>query len=646
MIPGVSKPGVSILRADILSRSIFLLCLLAPWSLLWLDSGLLFPFETGKAWLFRSIVSIALAISFVYKFAFTTDPPPDAQFHKTMSPKTMAPKSVRIWQYAMLVFLLWTALANIFGIDVYRSFWSNYERMSGYLAYLYWAAYFLCLITVLSLHRSRILLLNLLIVILLVGFIGLLELEPGKRAISTLGNPIYLGNLAVFAIFISGFLVAGTTFSARWRPILLGILFSLAVMILILVLFKTASRGPMIALLVGMMVMLFRLVFTFSSKTRRGILIAMSAATIIIVMLGAGINQQLTGLLKNSDSYALQRLGKISLHNQTTADRLENWKIALNTSYEYPVMGWGQENYAIAYHEHYRAGVMDKAKIWFDRAHNAYLDVLVASGWPGLLLYVLMLLVPMILVIRHSGWKPLEQACMLGLFSAYMVKNLVGFDTFSSTLIWVSVAAMLWHSTRKKLPLAVPIKKYLPTSVLLMLVMVPTVLLIYVLSVKPYMENRMYARLVNQSQPLQSRSMQRLLSLPATSLTYAPNAKLAVIDLVIRNLRDQALNKQQMLTRKQLYSLARTLVNQELQRQPRNARISYNGAILLAYLGEYALSLELLESILSSSPQRTVIWHQLGRAYEAAGQPEAARKAYAQQNSLNAKWGTKPNNVL
>lgn len=623
------------IHANTLSLSIFLLCLLAPWSLLWLDSSLLFPYETGKAWLFRSIVSVAFGLLLIYRLTYAAA---KSQTQSTLSINRAPVLSIRIWQYAMLAFLLWTALADIFGIDFYRSFWSNYERMSGYLAYIYWTAYFLCLISVLNFRRARLLVLNLLVIIVLMGLIGLLE--PGNRVISTLGNPIYLGNLAVFGFFMAGFLVSGARPSTRWRVGTLSLVFILVTVVLMLVLFKTASRGPMVALFAGVLVMMIRLAFASSNKTRRGLLIVLTAGTMIIVALGTGQNQELTGLLKNSDSYALQRLGRISLHNQTTVDRLENWKIALDASAEHPLMGWGQDNYAIAYHEHYRAGVMDNAKIWFDRAHNAYLDVLVATGLPGLLIYLLVLSVPTILVVRHSGWKVLEQAFALGLLSAHMVKNLVGFDTFSSSLIWLSVAAILWHSVRKATQAeAEPVRSY--TGALRALALTLTVLLVYLLSVKPYLENRLYARLINQPQPLQSNSMQRLLSLPATDLVYASNTKLEVFDQLLRGLQEQTLDKQQTAIREQLYLRAGTLVSQELQRQPRNARISYNGAMLLAYLAEYELSIELLGSVLSASPQRTVIWYRLGQVYEAAGQSEIARKAYAKQVSLNANWNTK-----
>ena len=616
------------IQSETLKHSIFLLCLMAPWSLLWLDSSLLFPYETGKAWLFRAIVSVAFSLLLIYQLAFRA---PDITDKKAVM-------SIRVWHYSMLAFLLWTGLTNIFGIDLYRSFWSNYERMSGYLAYIYWAAYFLCLIAVLNEQRARLLMFNLLFVILMVGLIGLLE--PEERIISTLGNPIYLGNLAVFGIFISGFLIAGEKYVTRSRAIILGIIFLLVVGILLLVLFKTASRGPMLALFAGIMLMLLRLAFTLLAKKPMGVVIAVAMGAIIIASLIMIPGQQPGAWLKNSDSYALQRLGGISLHNQTTIDRLENWSIALDASEQHPLLGWGQENYAIAYHEHYRAGVMDDAKIWFDRAHNAYLDVLIASGWPGLLLYLLLLCLPLLLVVRHSPWRLFEQAFILALLGAYIVKNIAGFDTLPSSMVWISVAAVIWRSTW-------PINasrvsrggRY--TGIWLILAFFASVVLVYHQNLKPYQQNQLFSSVLNQPPSSRNKAMQHLLALPASTLVYAVNSKLAVYDQLLRHMADQPRSEQQAALKTQLNLRAGTLVSQELARQPRNARISYNGAMLLAHLGQYSLSIKLLTSVLNSAPQRTVFWHQLALVFEAAGQADDAQKAYAKQTSLNPQWGKK-----
>ena len=152
--------------------------------------------------------------------------------------------------------------------------------------------------------------------------------------------------------------------------------------------------------------------------------------------------------MQQSDSLIVKRLARISLQDQTTADRLENWSIAWSAARTHPWHGWGQENYEIAFNEHYRPGVIDHGQLWFDRAHNAYLDVLVAAGLPGLLLYLAILFLPFYLLATTPGMKPIEKAVLAGLLTAFIIKNVVGFDTFSSTLVWVHCMTVLLAKNR------------------------------------------------------------------------------------------------------------------------------------------------------------------------------------------------------
>jgi len=614
--------------ATLLARSVFLLCMLAPWSLLWLDSSLLFPYETGKAWLFRGIVSIAFALLLVYRRLCCCS---------ARSSASVA-LSDRVWRYTLLIFLIWTGVSNLLGIDPYRSFWSNYERMSGYLAYLYWAAYFVCLISVLNEPRSKWWLFNCLLVILLVGALGLLE--PEKRAIATLGNPIYLGNLAVFGIFIAGFLFAGQWSDTTIKARLLQLFLLLVSVVLLLTLFKSASRGPMLALLAGVMLVAGRLLMIHVHSISRAAWVGIG----IVVLLGGPIlalNPDLLSkpgaVLRNSDYYALQRLGRISMHNQTTADRLQNWKIALDAGAEHPLSGWGQENYAMAYNLHYRAGVMDKAKIWFDRAHNAYLDVLVASGWPGLVLYILMVFMPMWLVYRHSEWRPAQQAFALGLLGAFAVKNGVGFDTFSSTLIWLSFNAVLWIRTAGEASVGSKCNSWPHALVYSGVAMFAAASAIYSLSIKPYRENQLFAGAINPPLAQQQNRVSHLLNVPPADLIYAQNAKLAVFDRLIRQKPGPENAVQTKAQQAGLFQQAGVLVSNELHRQPRNARIRYNGAMLLGYTGQYEAAIQMLKMLLKESPQRTVFWGKLAKLYAITGNKEAEKQARLQQQILNPK---------
>ncbi len=609
-------------------RLIYALCLIAPWSLLWLDSGLLFPYTTGKAWVFRFIVELAFVLSLIQVIAL------GASKFSQSSPK----RTGRIALMVMLGFMSWTLFCNLTGIDTFRSFWSNWERMAGFLAYLHWAMYLFCLLVVLNDERNRKLLLNLEVVITLVCLMALLEDEG--RAISTLGNPIYVGNLAVFGAFIALYLLAVNRSLTGWRTIALRLALLLALVFFAMALFKSASRGPMVAFMSGMLVLILSMGFIYFRRYSK---MAMSIYIFSMLVLGLLLLSQSSSIQKvwkQSEIHALQRLGRVSLEDQNTADRLENWRIALDAAQSRPWMGWGQENYMIAFNQHYRPGAIDRAKLWFDRAHNAYLDVFVASGVPGLVLYCLMLALPLWMLWAIPAWSNIQKSVLMALFTAFVVKNLVGFDTFPSTLIWVSLTAVILKAQKRR------VFEHAPNSfhtgarykfVALILLSI-TMFALYSLNIRPYQENRRYANLMNRPLALNSEALEGILQLPVSHLQYAHNAKLAVLDSLLTNADGENLTSSEKQRLNQVYQHAAQLLNETLRHQPEDYRIRYNGAILLARFGQHDAAIRLLEELTRAAPNRTVFWHTLADFYDIQGRNASASRARETAMNLNPEW--------
>jgi O-antigen ligase len=57
---------------------------------------------------------------------------------------------------------------------------------------------------------------------------------------------------------------------------------------------------------------------------------------------------------------------------------------------EKPVFGWGQENFNYVFNKYYNPAMFDQEQ-WFDRAHNEFLDWLIAGGLPAFFLYISLL---------------------------------------------------------------------------------------------------------------------------------------------------------------------------------------------------------------------------------------------------------------
>jgi hypothetical protein len=95
-------------------------------------SGLYFPFISGKNFIFRLLIEIAFASWVILALH-------DAKYRLSLNWK----KSPLLIAYAVFIGVLF--VADILGVDPYKSFWSNFERMEGFVGHLHFFAYFVVL---------------------------------------------------------------------------------------------------------------------------------------------------------------------------------------------------------------------------------------------------------------------------------------------------------------------------------------------------------------------------------------------------------------------------------------------------------------------------------------------------------------------
>ncbi|MBK9400599.1 MAG: O-antigen ligase family protein [Bacteroidetes bacterium] len=76
----------------------------------------------------------------------------------------------------------------------------------------------------------------------------------------------------------------------------------------------------------------------------------------------------------------------------TLAQRLEYWKTAYWIITQHPITGVGTGDVPTAFQEAYESRNSSLTKEWRLRAHNQYLSLGVAFGWPGMLLFIVVLL--------------------------------------------------------------------------------------------------------------------------------------------------------------------------------------------------------------------------------------------------------------
>ena len=416
-----------------------------------------FPFITGKNFAFRIIVEIItgawLALALV-------------------NPEYRPRKSWLLYAFAAFVAII--AIADASGVNPFKSFWSNYERMDGWVTLAHLFAYFVVAGSILSTQKlwRRLWDTSLWVSVLaglygLLQFAGLAALGQGGAAGLTgrldarFGNPIYLAVFMLFNIFIAAFLLAE---SWRERPtgrrlgisLWYGGVIALDTAILLL----TGTRGTILGLIGGALLAL--VVYAFVAPTNgyssraRGIALG---AIVAVLLLGGSLWVARDTAFVNSIGF-LDRLASISLKDNTTKSRFMNWGMAWQGVKERPILGWGQENYAIVFDKYYNPQMYAQEQ-WFDRVHNIVFDWLVAGGFLGLIGYLMLYICALWCIWRNDPqpqeWNRKrdkdadvagvfslsEKSILTGLLAGYFFHNLFVFDNVSSYILFATTLAYI-----------------------------------------------------------------------------------------------------------------------------------------------------------------------------------------------------------
>lgn len=442
--------------------------------------GLFFPFITGKAFFFRMLVEVAVAL-FIYLLVT------DKRYRLQITPLNIV-----FGAFVVVMFL-----ADLLGVHVVRSIWSNFERMEGWITLVHlWG---LLIVFEHVLHAENLwrrFLQMTLGVSVAVGLYGILQLmgvftinQGGVRLDATLGNATYLAVYALFHVFLAGIAyVQKPSRNALW-------LYGGIALLNALILYFTATRGALLGLAVGVVVTLG--VYAFLRKDKK-----VGALLVAVLLLGVGT----FGVLRaNKDaawvaeSPTLARIATISPEAGET--RFTIWGMALQGVAERPVLGWGQGNFTPIFAKYYDPELYDQEP-WFDRAHNVFIDWLVAGGVIGALLYILLYVLAGYVVVRGKG--PVEErALLIGLLAAYTVHNLFVFDHLVSYFLFVLLLA---YCARVYGPVVreVAIPKVSPI-IAGAVVGVVAVLGVYALNVPALQANMQLLRALNPTLPLEAR---------------------------------------------------------------------------------------------------------------------------------------------
>lgn len=393
---------------------------LIPLTPLLVPTSFFFPFITGKAFYFRTLVEIVFA----------------AWIGLALIDKNYRPRFSWIGA-GVLAFVVWMFIADLFAINVLKAFWSNFERMEGWMLLAHLAALFFAGGAVLRVeHKWRLWFFISLGVSVIVVCYALLQLagsiaihQGSSRIDASFGNSAYLGIYLLFNVFLAGWL-ALTEREAwiKWSLIALAVIEGFLV-------FMTETRGTVLGLLAGLL--LAGLLTALTAGKRARTIAAVGMAVIVVVAGGLWLARDSAFVQSN---HTLQRVTSISLDDLSV--RFMIWNIAWKGFLDRPITGYGQEGFNYAFNAHYDPALYAQEQ-WFDRAHNAFIDWLIAGGLPALILYLFLFGSVITLLWARSELSRPERIALTAAFAGYAVHNLVVFDNLYAYVYFFAILALV-----------------------------------------------------------------------------------------------------------------------------------------------------------------------------------------------------------
>lgn len=379
-----------------------------------------FPFITGKAFFFRIMVEIAVAAWVVLAFL-------DKEYRPRFS-----------WVGAAVVaFVVWMFIADAFALNAAKAFWSNFERMEGWVLLIHLLGFFFAASAVLRVNKQwRNWFLASLAVSVIVSLHALLQLtgslpihQGSSRIDSSFGNSAYLAIYLLFNVFIAGWLALTEKRAwLKWGLIALAALEGVLI-------FYTETRGTVLGLTGALALTALLTALTAGKHARR---IAAWGLALLIFLSGSFYLARDSSFVQSN--HMLQRIASISLADGQT--RFTIWGMALEGVAERPILGWGQEGFNYVFNQFYKPSLYAQEP-WFDRAHNAFIDWLTQGGIPAFLLYLSLFGSAVWLLWSRSELSRAERIALTAALAGYVVHNLFVFDNLYAYVYFFAILALI-----------------------------------------------------------------------------------------------------------------------------------------------------------------------------------------------------------
>ena len=562
-----------------------------------------FPFITGKNFTFRIIIELLVLVYILLALR---------------APEYRPKRSWLFW--ATTAFVLWMGLATIFSVDPIKSFWSNFERMEGYITLIHLYALFIIAGSVLTVNRwwERFFQISIAASVIM-GLYGILQLinpdlissQSGLRIDTTFGNATYLAVYMLVHIFLTLFLLIKDR-ASRTAQVLYGSALTLQVINL----FFTETRGAALGFLGGLMVMAIYIVW----RARGGewaLLRKVSLGGLAGMVLLAGLFFAFRDTAFIQNTPMLSRLASISLDDPTTMSRFTAiWPMAVTGGLDRPITGWGQENFSYIFNANYNPAMYSQEQ-WFDRAHNQFLDWLVAGGIPAFLLYVSFFVLAVLVIVRSEALSVPEQAALIGLFAAYGFNNLFVFDNIMSVMYFFLILAFLHSLSHERLPRWLFLSKPMSDQGVAIVAPVLAIVILggaWMLNVPGMTRAQVLIDAITPATAAGPKDPKENLASFKAALEQGPLGKQEVVEQFYQYASNSIAPSTSLApeVKQQFYDVVRQAGEDMLALRPGDARLELFTGVFYNQFGQYDQSIKYLNQAAVHSPNKQQILFQVG----------------------------------
>ena len=422
------------------------------------NSGFYFPFVGLKGIYFMAVAEVVFFIWIFFVFK-----------HKQRRANLKNPVIA-----ALLLFLAISFASAIFGASFSTSFWSKFERMSGVLMLCHLVAVCVVLASVFCARDYARLFFASVGLAVIAGVMAIADKRPEMKGGGLLGNDSFLGMYLLFNIFIAIFLFFSKLrtgfFGGRLEKLLkIGLAAAIVILVFCLLFANTkywfwadfgaswnafimpdnwwtdvissGARAAKISLIVGLGLLgMLRLATMKAAVLRffgRSMLLAAFISGVAVVFLSVSPGNFIHNAVQKEFSEG------------TIRGRLLVWEVAWKGFLDKPSLGWGPENFDLAFVKYYNpcfGAIECSQEIWYDRAHNVVFDTLATTGIVGLMSYLALFGAALYVLWKKYFTGAIgfaEAGVFTALLAAYFVQNLTVFDMITSLMMFFLVLGFI-----------------------------------------------------------------------------------------------------------------------------------------------------------------------------------------------------------